>query len=98
MSKKQRLAEYSFRPALVVTMRETFQKACKAPQVADARRILELAKGRRDEPRPSMHWRLAQIIALTSSLADGLMPVYPTPSRNRRQRSGVTAHFGRFWG
>jgi hypothetical protein len=46
MSKKQRLAEYSFRPALVVAMREAFQKACKAPQVADvtegvARRILE---------------------------------------------------------
>jgi hypothetical protein len=35
MSKKQTLAEYSFRPALVVAMREAFQKACKAPQVAD---------------------------------------------------------------
>jgi hypothetical protein len=52
MSKKEILAEYSFRPALVVAMREAFQKACKAPQVADgapdvtegvARRILELA-------------------------------------------------------
>jgi hypothetical protein len=76
MSKKQRLAEYSFRPALVVAMREAFQKACKAPQVADgAPDVTEDARaensgtreGRRDEPRPSMHWRLAQIIALTSS-------------------------------
>ena len=57
MSKKQRLAEYSFRPALVVAMRE--QKACKAPQVADgapdvtegvARRILELAKAGETSP------------------------------------------------
>jgi len=32
MSKKQRLAEYSFRPALVVAMSEAFQKACKALQ------------------------------------------------------------------
>jgi type III secretion system FlhB-like substrate exporter len=60
MSKKQRLAEYSFRPALVVAMREAFQKACKAPQVvADgapevtegvARRILELAKAGETSP------------------------------------------------
>jgi hypothetical protein len=59
MSKKQRLAEYSFRPALVVAMSEAFQKACKAPQVADgapevtegvARRILELAKAGETSP------------------------------------------------
>jgi|HubBroStandDraft_4_1064222.scaffolds.fasta_scaffold119826_3 hypothetical protein len=60
MSKKQRLAEYSFRPALVVAMREAFQKACKAPQVANgapevmtegvARRILELAKAGETSP------------------------------------------------
>jgi hypothetical protein len=59
MSKKQRLVEYSFRPALIVAMREAFQKACEAPQVADgapgvtegvARRILELAKAGETSP------------------------------------------------
>jgi hypothetical protein len=57
MSKKQRLVDYSFRPALVVAMREAFQKACKAPEVADgdvtervARSILELAKAGETSP------------------------------------------------
>jgi hypothetical protein len=59
MSKKQRLVEYSFRPALIVAMREAFQKACEPPQVADgapgvtegvARRILELAKAGETSP------------------------------------------------
>ena len=60
MSKKQQsLLEYSFRPALIVAMREAFQKACEAPQVADAgsdvtegvaRRILELAKAGETSP------------------------------------------------
>jgi len=35
MSKKQRLVEYSFRPAQILAMREAFQRACKAPQVAN---------------------------------------------------------------
>jgi hypothetical protein len=59
MSKKQRLVEYSFRPAQILAMRDAFQKACKAPQVADgapnvtegvARRILELAKAGETSP------------------------------------------------
>ena len=59
MSQKQRLVEYSFRPTLIVAMREAFQKACEAPQVADgapgvtegvARRILELAKAGETSP------------------------------------------------
>jgi hypothetical protein len=46
MSKKQRLVEYSFRPALIVAMREAFQKACEAPQVADgAPGVTEGARG-----------------------------------------------------
>jgi hypothetical protein len=32
----QPLVEYSFRPALILAMRKAFQKACKAPEVADA--------------------------------------------------------------
>jgi hypothetical protein len=48
-----------FSAGLVVAMREAFQKACKAPQVADgapdvtegvARRILELAKAGETSP------------------------------------------------
>jgi hypothetical protein len=52
MSKKQRLAEYSFRPALVVAMREAFQMADGAPEVTEgvARRILELAKAGETSP------------------------------------------------
>jgi hypothetical protein len=59
MYKKERLVEYSFRPAQIVAMRDAFQKACKAPQVADgapdvtegvARRILELAKAGETNP------------------------------------------------
>jgi hypothetical protein len=59
MSKKQRLVDYSFQPALVVAMREAFQKACEAPQVAAgahdvtegvARSILELAKAGETSP------------------------------------------------
>ena len=60
MSKKQQsLLEYSFRPALIVAMREAFQKACEAPQVTGAgpdvtegvaRRILELAKAGETSP------------------------------------------------
>jgi hypothetical protein len=68
MSKKQRLVEYSCRPAQILAMRDAFQKACKAPQVADgAPNVTEgvTREGRRDEPRPSVHRRLAQIIALT---------------------------------
>ena len=37
MSKMQPLVvEYSFGPALILAMRKAFQKACKAPEVADA--------------------------------------------------------------
>jgi hypothetical protein len=59
MPKKQRLVEYSFRPAQMVAMREAFQKACKAPQLADgasgltedvAWTILELAKAGETSP------------------------------------------------
>jgi len=60
MSKKQQpLVEYSFSPALIVAMREAFQKACEAPQVSDAgpdvtegvaRRILELARAGETSP------------------------------------------------
>jgi hypothetical protein len=52
MSKKQRLAEYSFRPALVVAMREAFQMADGSPEVTEgvARRILELAKAGETSP------------------------------------------------
>jgi hypothetical protein len=59
MSKKQRLVDYSFRPAQIAAMRDAFQKACKAPHVADgtpdvtegvARVILELAKAGETSP------------------------------------------------
>ena len=59
MSKKQPLVEYSFRPAHILAMRDAFQKACKAPQVAGrapdvtegvARRILERAKAGETSP------------------------------------------------
>jgi hypothetical protein len=52
-------AIHSFRPAQILAMRDAFQKACKAPQVADgtpdvtegvARRILELAKAGETSP------------------------------------------------
>ena len=60
MSKKQQLMEHSFPPALIVAMRETFQKACEVPQGADAgpilteglaRRNLELARTRDTSPK-----------------------------------------------
>jgi hypothetical protein len=72
MPKKQRLVEYSFRPAQIVAMREAFQKACKAPQLADgasgltedvAWTILELSWG--DESGPFVRRRLVQVISLT---------------------------------
>ena len=59
MSKMQPLVEYSFRPALVLAMRKAFQKACKAPQVAQAgadttegiaQTILELAHAGETSP------------------------------------------------
>jgi hypothetical protein len=59
MSKKERLVEYSFRPAQILAMRDAFQRARKAPQVANgapnvtegvARRILELAKAGETSP------------------------------------------------
>jgi hypothetical protein len=59
MANKQRFAEYSFRPAQIMAMREAFQRACKAPQVADgvpgatdgvAWTILELAKAGETNP------------------------------------------------
>jgi hypothetical protein len=59
LSKMQPLVEYSFRPALVLAMRKAFQKACKAPQVAQAgadttegiaQTILELAHAGETSP------------------------------------------------
>jgi hypothetical protein len=59
MSKKQLLVEYSFRPAQILAMREAFQRACQAPQVANgapgvtdgvAWTILELAKAGETSP------------------------------------------------
>jgi hypothetical protein len=58
MSKK-RLVECGFRPTQILAMRDAFQKACKAPQVAEGapsvtegivRRILELAKAGETSP------------------------------------------------
>jgi hypothetical protein len=59
LSKIQPLVEYSFRPALILAMREAFQKACKSPQVAEAaadktegvaQTILELAHAGETSP------------------------------------------------
>jgi hypothetical protein len=73
MFKKQRLVKYSFRPKQILAMRNAFQKACEAPQVAGGAPDVTgcraensgTREGRRDEPRPSMHRRLTEIIALT---------------------------------
>jgi len=79
MSKKQRLVEYSFRPAQILAMREAFQRACKAPQVANGAPGVTEWRGVddsgtreswRDEPRPSMHRRLVQAISLNQAKAD----------------------------